>query len=181
MSELEESTLKTVLQLFKAVKMVEVLAEGKEINKENLTSNEIQNYRSILVENVIEHFKSIQNTLIEEEQEADFDPFQYLPKKKKAKEPKKSTVQETYELWQQHNSIQEIAKIRVLTPQTIQGHLAKLIEAKTISISDVFSENKIKELAAAFEGYNEETLNALKEQVGEKFTWGELRLFKASL
>ena len=104
-----------------------------------------------------------------------------LPKKKKAKEPKKSTVQETYELWQQHNSIQEIAKIRVLTPQTIQGHLAKLIEAKTISISDVFSENKIKELAAAFEGYNEETLNALKEQVGEKFTWGELRLFKASL
>ena len=181
LSELEESTLKTVLQLFKAVKMVEVLAEGKEINKENLTSNEIQNYRSILIENVIEHFKSIQNTLIEEEQEADFDPFQYLPKKKKAKEPKKSTVQETYELWQQHNSIQEIAKIRVLTPQTIQGHLAKLIEAKTISISDVFSENKIKELAAAFEGYNEETLNALKEQVGEKFTWGELRLFKASL
>ena len=181
LSELEESTLKTVLQLFKAVKMVEVLAEGKEINKENLTSNEIQNYRSILVENVIEHFKSIQNTLIEEEQEADFDPFQYLPKKKKAKEPKKSTVQETYELWQQHNSIQEIAKIRVLTPQTIQGHLAKLVEAKTISISDVLPNEKIKELAAAFEGYNEETLNALKEQVGEKFTWGELRLFKASL
>jgi uncharacterized protein YpbB len=181
LSELEESTLKTVLQLFKAVKMVEVLAEGKEINKENLTSNEIQNYRSILVENVIEHFKSIQNTLIEEEEEADFDPFQYLPKKKKAKEPKKSTVQETYELWQQHNSIQEIAKIRVLTPQTIQGHLAKLIEAKTISVFDVLPEDKIKELAAAFEGYNEETLNALKEQVGEKFTWGELRLFKASL
>ena len=181
LSELEESTLKTVLQLFKAVKMVDVLAEGKEINKENLTSNEIQNYRSILVENVIEHFKSIQNTLIEEEEEADFDPFQYLPKKKKAKEPKKSTVQETYELWLQQNSIQEIAKIRVLTPQTIQGHLAKLVEAKTISISDVLPNEKIKELAAAFEGYNEETLNALKEQVGEKFTWGELRLFKASL
>ena len=181
LSELEESTLKTVLQLFKAVKMVEVLAEGKEINKENLTSNEIQNYRSILVENVIEHFKSIQNTLIEEEEDADFEAFQYLPKKKKAKEPKKSTVQETYELWLQQNSIQEIAKIRVLTPQTIQGHLAKLVEAKTISISDVLPNEKIKELAAAFEGYNEETLNALKEQVGEKFTWGELRLFKASL
>jgi hypothetical protein len=45
----------------------------------------------------------------------------------------------------------------------------------------VLPEDKIKELAAAFEGYNEETLNGLKEQVGEKFTWGELRLFKASL
>lgn len=181
LSELEEGTLKTILQLFKAVKMVEVLAEGKEINKENLTSNEIQNYRSILVENVIDHFKSIKNTLIEDEKESDFDPYQYLPKKKKTKEPKKSTVQETYELWQQHNSIQDIAKIRVLTPQTIQGHLAKLIEAKTISIQEVLPEDKINELAAAFEGYNEESLNALKEHVGEKFTWGELRMFKASL
>ena len=181
LNELEEDTLKTVLQLFKAVKMVDVLAEGKEINKENLTSNEIQNYRSILLENVVEHFKSIQNTLIEEEEEADFDPYQYLPKKKKTKEPKKSTVQETYELWQANNTVKEIAKIRVLTTQTIYGHLAKLIQAGTISISDVLPEDKINELAAAFEGYNEESLNALKEQVGDRFTWDELRLFKASL
>ncbi|UPQ80479.1 helix-turn-helix domain-containing protein [Flavobacterium azooxidireducens] len=181
LNELEEGTLKTVLQLFKAVKMVDVLSEGKEINKENLTSNEIQNYRSILVENVVEHFKSIQNTLIEEEGEADFDPYQYLPKKKKTKEPKKSTVQETYELWQEKNSVKEIAKIRVLTTQTIYGHLAKLIQAGTVSITEVLPEDKINELAAAFEGYNEDSLTALKEQVGEKFTWGELRLFKANL
>ena len=92
--------------------MVEVLAEGKEINKENLTSNEIQNYRSILIENVEEHYKSINKALIDEVEESDLDPHHYTPKKKKTKEPKKSTVQETYELWQQHNSIQEIAKIR---------------------------------------------------------------------
>lgn len=181
LNDLEENTTKTILQLFKAVKMVEVLSEGKEINKENLSSEEIQNYRSNLLQKVQERFKTIKNTLIEEEEETDFDPYQYQTKKKKTKEPKKSTVQETYELWQQNNSIQEIAKIRVLTPQTIQGHLAKLIEAKTISITDVLPEDKINELAAAFEGYNEESLNALKEQVGEKFTWGELRLFKASL
>lgn len=181
LNDLEESTTKTILQLFKAVKMVEVLSEGKEINKENLSSEEIQNYRSNLLQMVQEQFKTIKNTLIEEEEETDFDPYQYQTKKKKTKEPKKSTVQETYELWQQNNSIQEIAKIRVLTPQTIQGHLAKLIEAKTISITDVLPEDKINELAAAFEGYNEESLNPLKEQVGEKFTWGELRLFKASL
>jgi uncharacterized protein YpbB len=181
LNELEEGTLKTVLQLFKAVKMVDVLSEGKEINKENLTSNEIQNYRSILVENVVEHYKSIQSTLIEEEEEADFDPYQYLPKKKKTKEPKKSTVQETYELWQEKNSVKEIAKIRVLTTQTIYGHLAKLIQAGTISITEVLPEDKIEQLAAAFKGYNEESLNALKEEVGDRFTWDELRLFKASL
>ena len=37
------------------------------------------------------------------------------------------------------------------------------------------------ELAAAFEGYHEETLNGLKEQHGSKFTWDELKIFKASL
>jgi uncharacterized protein YpbB len=181
LNELEENTTKSILQLFKALKMVETLSEEKEINKENLISEEIQNYRSTQLAAVQEHFKANKNTLIEEKEADDFDPYQYLPKKKKTKEPKKSTVQETYELWQQHNSIQEIAKIRVLTPQTIQGHLAKLIEAKTIFIEDVLPEDKIVQLAAAFKGYNEETLNALKEQVGEKFTWGELRLFKASL
>jgi hypothetical protein len=34
--------------------------------------------------------------------------------------PKKSTVQETYELWVEKKSIDEIATIRVLTKQTIR-------------------------------------------------------------
>lgn len=181
LSELEESTTKAILQLFKAVKMVTVLSEGKEINKENLISEEIQNYRSKQVEAVQEHFKTIKNTLIEEEEEPDFDPYQYLPKKKKTKETKKSTLQETYELWQDKNSVKEIAKIRVLTTQTIYGHLAKLIQAGTITIKEVLPEDKIEQLAAAFKGYNEESLNALKEKVGDRFTWDELRMFKASL
>jgi len=181
LNELEESTTKAILQLFKAVKMVEILSEGKEINKENLISEEIQNYRSKQVEAVQEHFKTIKNTLIEEEEDPDFDPYQYLPKKKKTKEPKNSTLQETYELWQEKNSVREIARIRVLTTQTIYGHLAKLIQAGTISVTEVLPEDKIEQLAAAFKGYNEESLNALKEQVGDRFTWDELRMFKASL
>jgi len=181
LSELEENLTKSILQLFKAVRMIQILTDGKEINKENLYSDTIKNYRSLKIEAVQEHFKTIKVDLIAEEEEVD--PYQYLPKKKKAntKEPKKSTVQETYELWQQKMTIEEIAKIRVLTLQTIQGHLAKLIEAKTISITDVLSQTKIEELSAAFEGHNEDTLHALKEEVGDQFTWGELRIFKASL
>ena len=106
----------------------------------------------------------------------------YTSKKtSKAKEPKKSTVQETYELWQQNNSIKEIAAIRKLTPQTIGGHFAKLIEAGTIAISAILPEDKIHELAQAFEGYTEDSLNPLKEKYGDKFTWDELKMFRASL
>ena len=79
------------------------------------------------------------------------------------------------------NSIKEIATIRKLTTQTIGGHIAKLIETETISITDVMPEDKIQELAKAFKGYREETLNGLKEQYGDKFTWDELKMFKASL
>ena len=101
--------------------------------------------------------------------------------KKTDKPQKKSTVHETYELWLEKNTIKEIAAIRKLTTQTIGGHLAKLIETETISITDVLPEEKIQELAKAFKGYKEETLNGLKEQYGDKFTWDELKLFKASL
>jgi uncharacterized protein YpbB len=112
--------------------------------------------------------------------EDDLDENRY-EKKKKSKEPKKSTIQETYELWMQQNSIKEIASIRKLTTQTISNHLAKLIASETIKISDVLPQDKIDELANAFKGYKEETLNGLKEKYGDKFTWDELKLYKASL
>jgi uncharacterized protein YpbB len=105
----------------------------------------------------------------------------YTKTKKPAKEAKKSTVEETYELWLQKNTIKEIAAIRKLTSQTIGSHIAKLIESGTIAITAVLPEDKILELEKAFKGYKEETLNGLKEQYGEKFTWDELKMFKASL
>jgi ABC-type phosphate/phosphonate transport system substrate-binding protein len=69
----------------------------------------------------------------------------------------------------------------LLTPQTIYGHLGKLIQAGTITIQEVMPRDTIEQLTEVFYGYKEESLNSLKEQVGDKFTWDELRLFKASL
>ena len=42
-------------------------------------------------------------------------------------------------------------------------------------------EDKIEELQKLFYGYKEESLTPLKEQVGDAFSWEELRMFKASL
>lgn len=87
----------------------------------------------------------------------------------------------TFELWQEKNTIKEIAEIRKLTPQTIATHIGKLIQIKAVNISEVFPQDKIYALAKAFEGYTEESLNGLKEQYGNRFTWDELKIFKASL
>lgn len=175
---LEEIQTKAVLQLMKTKLLIQIIASGETISKEKLTSDEIRYYKIRKLERIQEDFKKVNVTLIEDDEDVE----RYTSKKtSKAKEPKKSTVQETYELWQQNNSIKEIAAIRKLTPQTIGGHFAKLIEAGTIAISAILPEDKIHELAQAFEGYTEDSLNPLKEKYGDKFTWDELKMFRASL
>ena len=84
-------------------------------------------------------------------------------------------------MWIAKNSIADIADIRKLTVQTIEGHLVKLIQGKRISISEVLHQDKIVELAEAFKFYKEESLTPMKEQFGDKYSWEELRMFKASL
>ncbi len=173
---LEELHIKAVLQLMKAKLLIETVVKGETISKEKLSSDEIRFYKINKLETIKQDFKKLNSSLIED----DLDENRY-EKKKKSKEPKKSTIQETYELWMQQNSIKEIASIRKLTTQTISNHLAKLIASETIKISDVLPQDKIDELANAFKGYKEETLNGLKEKYGDKFTWDELKLYKASL
>lgn len=175
---LEEVQTKAVLQLMKTKLLIQAIASGESISREKLNSEEIKYYKIRKLERIQDEFKKVNVTLIEDE----FDVERYTSKKvTKTKEAKKSTVQETYELWQQNNSVKEIAAIRKLTTQTINTHLAKLIENQNISISDVLPEDRINELAKAFEGYNEDSLNPLKEKYGDTFTWDELKLFKASL
>ena len=175
---LEELQIKAVLHLMKAKLLVNAVVSGATISKENLTSEEIKYYRINKIASIQAKFKELNISLVED----DFDVDRYANKKaSKSKEPKKSTVQETYELWQQKNSIKEIAEIRKFTEETILGHLTKLIVAKTISISDILPADKILELSEAFKGYSEESVSPLKEKYGEKFSWNELRMFKASL
>lgn len=174
---LEMLQTKAVLQLMKAKLLIETVVNGESISKEKLTSEAIKFYKIRKLEIIREEFKKLNIALIEDE----VDLERYNKKKKTEKTPKKSTVQETYELWLEKNSIKEIAAIRKLTSQTIASHLAKLIETETIKITDVLSEEKIQELTKAFKGYKEESLNGLKEQYGDKFTWDELKMFKASL
>jgi len=175
LSALEELQTLAVIRLMKAKLLIETVVSGKEISKENLMSDTIKFYKTRRQDIVREKFLSTNVTLIEDEVDAD-----RYTKKKKTKEPKKSTVQETYELWLQKNTIAEIANIRKLTKQTIGGHLAKLIETGTVEISNVLPEDRIEKLAQIFKGYDEETLNPLKEKYGDQFTWDELKMFKAS-
>ena len=175
---LEELQIKAVLQLMKAKLLVNTVVSGATISKENLISEEIKSYRINKINEIQVKFKELNITLVED----DFDADRYASKKtSKTKEPKKSTVQETFELWQQKNSIKEIAGIRKLTPQTIYGHFAKLIEAEQVQLSEVLPEDKIEALSKVFKGFKGESLAELMEKHGDKFTWNEMRMYKAGI
>jgi uncharacterized protein YpbB len=174
---LEELQSKAVLKLMKAKLLIETVVAGETISKEKLSSEEIKKYISRKTDAIQNQFKDSHVTLIED----DVDANRYTSKKATKKPAKKSTVQETYELWVEKNSIADIATIRVLTKQTIYSHFVQLIQTKAVSINEVLPEDKIKTLAEAFQGYKEESLNTLMENNSDKFTWNEARMYKATL
>lgn len=174
---LEDLQTKAILRLMKTKLLVNAVLLEKEIGKETLYSEEIKFYKARKLAIIEKEFKEKNITLVEDDGQTN----RYEKVTKEKKPAKKATSLETFELWQQKNSIREIAGIRKLTVGTIYGHFIKLIEDKTIKIADVLNEDKLQSLAKAFDGYQEESLNALKEQVGDQFSWDELKLFKASL
>jgi uncharacterized protein YpbB len=175
---LEELQIKAILQLKKAKLLTNIIVEGKEISKKNLISEDISAYKINKLVVVAERFRTSHAALVEDDEDVSY----YTDsKKKKTKEPKKSTIEDTLELWKQNLSIYEIAKQRKLTPQTIYNHFTKLIQMEIVQLSDILPEDKISELKAAFKDFKGESLGELKEIHGDKFSWDELRLYKASL
>jgi uncharacterized protein YpbB len=174
---LEEFQTKAVLRLMKAKLLIETVVAGETISKEKLTSPDIKLYVSRKIATIQATFKKVNANLIDD----DLDEERYLPKKKTKSTDKKTTVEETYDLWKQNNSIAEIASIRVLTKQTIYGHFVKLIQSEKVAIEDIIPSDTLDQLAAAFKGYKEESLNPLMEKHSNQFSWEEARMFKASL
>jgi len=170
---LEELQMNAILRLMKAKLLIESLVDGKTICKDNLNSDEIKNYKFNKLVQIKERKKQDNSDY--------FEDTNYYEKSKKSKEPKKPSHIVTYELWQQKISFDDIALIRKLTPQTINNHLAKLIELDIILLSDVLPADKIWDLSMSFTDFNGITLTDIKEKYGEQFTWDELRLYKASL
>ncbi|OIQ15588.1 MAG: helicase [Flavobacterium sp. MedPE-SWcel] len=179
LAELEEMQLGTVLQLMKAKLLVQAVVAGVEINREQLTSPEIKSYKRDKLEAIRKKMPAAP-TILGDDYEEDYSTS-YAPKKKETKEPKKSTLEETFELWKEKLSIPEIATKRKLTETTIQSHLAGLIQKGKVEITDVLPSEKIEALKAAFADSDNKTLTEIKQDSNDQFTWGELRLYRASL
>ena len=65
--------------------------------------------------------------------------------------------------------------MRKLTVGTILGHFTKLVQDKAVDVKDIFPADKLETLAELFKFYKEESLNPMKEQVGDRFSWDDGR------
>ena len=177
---LDDLQTKAVLRLMKAKLLIEIVVAGETICKEKLSSTAIKNYKLDKVAKIREEYNMTNTDIFKSEEPV----VRYTARKldkNEVKAVKKTTIEETHDLWLEKNSIQDIARIRKLTVQTIEMHFVKLIQAKKVEISDILPYDKILALREAFQFYQEESLNGLKEKHGEEFTWDELKMFKASI
>ena len=76
--------------------------------------------------------------------------------------------------------MEEIANERQLGLSTIEGHFAKLVQQEKIDITDILDPKRISEIESYLEDAEGKTLGILKEELGDKVTYGELKLVQAS-
>ncbi|WP_454997967.1 helix-turn-helix domain-containing protein [Capnocytophaga granulosa] len=173
LTQLEDMQIDAIVQLLKTKIILESIIDPPSEQEERKSFEKAKNYRERLLGRAIEKWRedSLNGKLSTEAPE--------LVKKKEKKE-KISTYALTLELWKQKKNVAEIAAERKLTESTVYGHLTKYIGEGAISIEEVLSAEKLQHFQQALPTITqEETLNELRARVGEEYSFGEIKLFRA--
>lgn len=93
----------------------------------------------------------------------------------KEKIPKGETKRFTLAMFKAGKTIPEIAEERELSTGTIESHLDSFIPTGEILAQELIPENTLFELLKIFNAHSEKTNTEIKEIVGEKYSWSELR------
>lgn len=112
----------------------------------------------------------------------DFDPEREKPEEKRYSEKRAAdsdTKQVTFDMFDRGFTIARIAEERSLVESTIVGHLCFFIETGRLDINRVISPEKQKHIRAAIAQTCNNSLRAVKEVLGESFSYQEIRLVVA--
>lgn len=182
LEELEQEVVAVVHRLMKGRLLMEAIVNEKPFTKETIRSPEILNYVIAKTHSIQQELRA-NRSMMDELMEEEFVDVIELVKPKKVKEEKivkKNTYEITFELFEQGKTMEEIANERQLGLSTIEGHFAKLIRQEKIDITDILDPKRISEIESYLEDSEGKTLGTLKEELGDKVTYGELKLVQAS-
>ncbi|MBC7915492.1 MAG: HRDC domain-containing protein [Pyrinomonadaceae bacterium] len=93
----------------------------------------------------------------------------------KEEKVKVDTKKQSFDLFKEGKSIQEIAQLRNYTTGTIEGHLATYISSGEISIFDLVSKIKVARIMAFIIQHPGLTTSETKMGLGEEISYGELK------
>ena len=172
LKELDNSLSETLKKLFRLEQMIQLAQSDQPFDKEKIHSAKLETLYTELTGKI--------NNILKNEKL--FIGEYTLSKDDKPKKEKRSTYDITLQLWKEGKTVAEIAKEHTLSQATIYSHIAKCIEQNKIAITEVLPEETINELNTIFKE-NEEltTLKSLYEKTEERYSWDELRLFRAYL
>ncbi len=102
-------------------------------------------------------------------------PLLTVNEKKAPKKIKEETKKISYDLFKEGKTISQIAEERKLSITTIEGHLAHYVSIGELPISKFVSQEKADLIASHFEGREDLTMGPVKDALGEKVSWSEIR------
>lgn len=182
LEELEQEVVSVVHRLMKARLLMEAVVNQKPFTKETIKAPELTNYVIAKSQSIQQELRA-NRSMLDEMMEEEYTDVIQLVKEKKVKEEKavkKDTYETTFEMYEQGKTIEEIARERQLGVSTIEGHFVKLIRQEKIDITAILDPKRISEIEAYLEGTEGKTLGMIKDELGDKVTYGELKLVQAS-
>jgi hypothetical protein len=177
--ELAGNLMQIVVDLRKNERWLRAVLNGQEITKELFQHPEIENFKVMKLSKVT---NAVQASKLFGSVDSPKDTVIRVFEKKEKEEKKKkgSTYEITLEMFQSGKVVEEIAKERQLSETTIYSHLAQLVKEEKIDILDVLDTKRLNELNDLLSDRELITLSAIKEELGDKVSWSELRLIQAS-
>ncbi len=92
------------------------------------------------------------------------------------------TCRKTLELCRQEMALEHIAKVRNLAPSTIASHIEKLLmEGEDVNIDRLVPKEKQEAIRECMELVKTQNLTPLKEQLGDGYSYDELRIARAKI
>ena len=180
LEDLDVLLTEAILKLKKTRLLTEAIANGRSIERSVIMSTEVRNYKMTKIEMVKNEMRAKNSTF---DFDTDFVQLKTKTEKKQQASKKKTgtTYDTTLQMVKDGLSIEQIANERQLSKGTISTHCARLIKLEKLELSDVMEGKMRNDLSDLFDDYDGGSMSGLKEKVGNKFTWDELKLYQASL
>lgn len=96
--------------------------------------------------------------------------------------PKKPNTKEvSYDMYSEGKNVREIAALRNLSQTTIESHLAHYVGLGMLDLKEFVERKKIKKIKEQFKKHGTDSLNPVKEALGNDYSYSELRYVQSFL